>query len=408
MTRLRHGDELSDALNVLYSLVLEDGRRWGEAAVDFQHEDARHVLTPVRLSDVDQTDQRPYHYLTRSRGSSKTSDLAGLILAILLTQLRPGDRAYGIGADRDQARLLHDAAVGFIQRTPGLAAEFSIGSYRLTARRTGAIYETLAADAPGAWGLRPAVLVLDEVAQYPTTPSTTQFVEAITSAAAKSTDTRMILLTTAGSPSHPAHKLLEHARRDPLWRVHEVPGPSPWADPERLAEQKRRLPESSYLRLFENVWTEPEDALVLIDDLRAAIQLDGPQEPRPGVKYVIGLDVGLKNDRSVATVCHVEETAGHLSDADKRRVVLDRIAVWQGTRKEPVQLTELEAWLAHASKDYNNAAIIFDPWQAAGSMQRLRGSRSAGDRVLVHRGERRTTCSRTPQRLEEPRPRAAR
>jgi len=29
-------------------------------------------------------------------------------------------------------------------------------------------------------------------------------------------------------------------------------------------------------------------------------------------------------------------------------------------------------WLLHASKDYNNAALIFDPWQAAGTMQRLR------------------------------------
>jgi phage terminase large subunit-like protein len=221
-----------------------------------------------------------------------------LILAILLTQLRPGDRAYGIGADKDQARLLHDAAVGFIQRTPGLAHEFTIGSYRISAKRTGATFEALAADAPGAWGLLGRLYVLDEAAQYPVTPSTTQFVEAITSAAAKVSDARMVVLTTAGSPSHPAHKLLDHAKRDSLWRVHEVRGPSPWADPERLAEQKRRLPESSYLRLFENVWTEPEDALVLIDDLRAAIQLDGPQDPKPGERYVIGLDVGLKNDEA--------------------------------------------------------------------------------------------------------------
>jgi phage FluMu gp28-like protein len=96
--------------------------------------------------------------------------------------------------------------------------------------------------------------------------------------------------------------------------------------------------------------------------------------------YIIGLDVGLKNDRSVATVCHVEES-DEVSHHEKRRVVLDRIAVWQGTRKEPVQLGDLESWLAHASRDYNNAAIIFDLWQAAGSMQRLRGQ---GIRVVEY------------------------
>jgi hypothetical protein len=46
-----------------------------------------------------------------------------------------------------------------------------------------------------------------------------------------------------------------------------------------------------------------------------------------------------------------------------------------------VQLSEIEAWLAHASSDYNNAAIIFDPRQAAGSMQRLRGQ---GVRVIEY------------------------
>jgi phage terminase large subunit-like protein len=367
---------LSDALSVLEALVLEDGRRWGEAATDFQHEDAERVL--------DTTCTTPYHYLTRSRGSSKTSDLVGLILAILLTQLRPGDKCYGVGSDQGQARLLHDAAVGFIQRTPGLTTEFTVGSNKLTSKRTGATFEALAADAPGAWGLRGKLFVLDEVAQYPTTPTTTQFVEAITSAAAKVSDARMVVLTTAGSPSHPSHKLLEHAKGDPLWRIHEVKGPSPWASPDRLAEQQRRLPESSYRRLFLNQWVEPEDSLTTIADLRAAIQLAGPLEPVRGQRYIIGLDVGLKNDRSVATICHVEETGesvGRPTLSEGRRVVLDRIAVWQGTRKEPVQLKEVEAWLAHASKEFNSASIIFDPWQAAGSMQRLRGQ---GVRVIEY------------------------
>jgi hypothetical protein len=315
----------------------------------------------------------PYHYLTRSRGSSKTSDLAAFIVAILLTQLRPGDKIFGVGADRDQARLMRDAALGYIRRTPGLVQEFDVGTYKITARKTAATFEALAADAPGAWGLLGKVFVLDEVAQYAVTASTTQFVEAITSAAAKISDARMIVLTTAGSPSHPAHKLLEHAKSDGLWRVHEVPGPSTWMDPSRLEEQKRRLPESSYRRLFLNEWVESEDMLTTLDDLKAAVTLNGPQEPVAGRRYVVGLDVGLKADRTVACVCHVEDGPFPASGESSRRVVLDRIAVWQGSRQTPVQLSDVEAWLLQASKSYNNATIVLDIWQAAGTQQRLRG-----------------------------------
>lgn len=353
--------DLNNALDVLYALVLEDGRRWGEAASDFQITDAKQVLAL--------NSPTPYHLQTRARGSSKTSDLGAQVVTVIRTQLGVGQRAYGVASDRDQARLLLDAAAGFFQRTPGLAQEFDIGVFKIANTRTGASFEVLSADAPGAWGLRGHFYVLDEIAQWPTTPGARQLFEAITSAAAKLSDARMVLLTTAGSPSHWSFKLRAHALADPLWRVHEVKGPSPWMDQARLQEQKRRLPESSYRRLFQNEWVEPEDALVLLDDLRAAIQLDGPQEPVRGTRYIIGLDIGLKADRTVATICHVET----LHDGQQgRRVVLDRIAVWQGTRKEPVQLSDVEAWLLQASKSYNNAAICFDPWQAAGTTQRLR------------------------------------
>jgi hypothetical protein len=45
--------------------VIEDGRRWGEAATDIQWEDARAVLDPQSAT--------PFHLLTRARGYDKTS-----------------------------------------------------------------------------------------------------------------------------------------------------------------------------------------------------------------------------------------------------------------------------------------------------------------------------------------------
>jgi hypothetical protein len=237
----------SAALDLMYALVLEDGRRWGEAAAGFQRADAAAVL--------DASSPTPYHYLTRSRGGSKTADLAGMAIAAMLAQLPRGARLYGLAADRDQGRLLLDSISGYSARTPELKNALRVDSFRVTAPRSGSVLEVLAADAPGAWGLRPAFLIVDEIAQWATTDGPRRLWEATSSAVAKVRDARLVVLTSAGDPAHWAHGVLEHAVADPLWRVQEVRGPAPWLDEERLAEQRRRLPESSYRRLFLNEWT---------------------------------------------------------------------------------------------------------------------------------------------------------
>lgn len=87
------------------------------------------------------------------------------------------------------------------------------------------------------------------------------------------------------------------------------------------------------------------------------------------MRYVVGLDVGLTNDRTVAVVAHSEP----LDDGRVGwRVVLDRMQVWAGSRSAPVQLGEVEEWLTQAHRSYAGARLVADPWQAVGLLQRLR------------------------------------
>lgn len=341
-----------DGLDLMAGLVLEDGRRWGDAAERFQWEDAQAVLDP---------DVVPYHFLTRARGASKTTDLAGVAIAMLLT-LPDRSRLHWLAADREQGALAVDAIGGFADRTPMLQGALEIGNWHVRFTPTASSLEILAADAPGAWGLRTWGVFVDEIAQWATTPGPRRLWEAVSSAVAKNPHARMVALTTAGDPAHWSHKILEHAKADPLWRVHEVPGPAPWTDKGRLEEQQRRLPESSYRRLFLNEWTTSEDRLTTHDDLQACVTLDGPLEPIRGTRYVIGVDLGLKSDRTVAAVCHEKDG----------RVTLDRMAVWAGTRTRPVQLDEVEEWLHLTCRSYNRARVVMDPWQAVALAQRLR------------------------------------
>ena len=74
--------EVDATLGLLASLVLENGVRWGVAATPWQWQDGRAICDPNTAT--------PYHYLTRPRSTSKTTDLAAIVLAQLIAQAPPG------------------------------------------------------------------------------------------------------------------------------------------------------------------------------------------------------------------------------------------------------------------------------------------------------------------------------
>ncbi len=88
--------------------------------------------------------------------------------------------------------------------------------------------------------------------------------------------------------------------------------------------------------------------------------------------YVIGVDLGVRHDRTVAAVCHGER------EGTATTVALDRMEVWAGSPARPVDFGVVEEWLRETSRCYNHATIEGDPWQAIGMYQRLR---AAGVRV---------------------------
>ena len=259
------------ALAVLGTLLLEDGRRWADAAFAFQLEDAHAILAG----------ERPYHYLTRPRGASKTTDLAAVALALLLAA-GSRERLYWLAADRDQGQLAIDAIVGFCDRTPAIGDAVTLTSSAVEIKATGARLDVLPADAASSWGLRPAAVFCDEFAQWADTTESRRLWESVSSAVAKRTDAKLVVLSTAGDPAHFARRELDHALDSPMWRVHEVPGPTPWMDPERLAEQRERLSEAMYARLFRTSGRAGEDRLTSVEELRECVTLGRPASVQPG------------------------------------------------------------------------------------------------------------------------------
>jgi phage terminase large subunit-like protein len=347
-------DRSSDGVALVSGLVLEDGRRWGEVALDRQVDDLRAVLN---LSG------RRYHFVTRPRGGSKTTDVAAAAVAVLALDAPPGSRSYAVAADADQARLLVDAMARLIARTPGLAGAFSVEARRVTATATGATLEALAADGPSAFGLLPHLVVMDELAVWPETDNARQVFDAMLSAVPKTPHGRLVIITSAGSPSHWSYRVLERARSSRAWRTSEMPGPCPWIDSATLAEQQALISEAQYARLFLNEWTEPEDRLARRDDLDACIRFTGPQPPIPGRRYVMSLDMAYVHDQAVVAICH--------RDPDGI-VVVDVIEAWQGTPRNPVREADVEERLDELWRVYQRPSVWLDPWQTKGLAQRLR------------------------------------
>lgn len=352
------------ALSVLAGLVLADGHRWGDAAEALQKADAAAVLDP-------QGGPRR-HWLGRARGRSKTTDVAGMTLSVLLTPaeqggLRPGSVAYAGAADKDQARLLLDAARGYVARTPELRGVADVQAYRIVVPQRDVVLEVLTADGPSSYGLLPAWLVLDELCQWPETQNARLVYDALTSALPKVPDSRAAIMTTAGDPAHWSRRVYEHAVRSDLWRVSDAQGPAPWMSPTDLADERARLLPSVYARLFENVWTAPEDRLTTLDAVRECVRdSPDPLDAVKGVTYAIGLDLAVTRDNAVLAVAHLEDGAD-----EQPKVVCDLVRTWTPAKGRPVDLAEVETAVARIAAEYGRAVVAFDPAKAELMTQRL-------------------------------------
>lgn len=352
-------DPAQTALDVLSLMVLEDGRRWGETAADYQWTNAKAILAP---------DAEPrQHWIELPRGARKTTDLAGMLLALLYAQAPPMARLYVGASDEEQAAELIDAASGLISRTPELDGIYRVGELEITCIRSGASVRALAADA-SAMGKRAWLIVLDEVGNWPETRKARRFWGVLTSGNRKIAQCRTVVITNAGDPQHWAWKRRETARTSRHWRFVSIPGPLPWlteTDLEVLRENAETA--SEYERLHLNRWVTSEDRLASREDLAACTTLPGPLPYQPGKTYVAALDIGIVNDRTVLAVMHAEdEPAG-------RKVVLDRIDRWQGSKAAPVDLGDVRDTLIARAGEYRAAAIT-DPHQAVLIAQEARGA----------------------------------
>lgn len=340
-----------DPLALMAGLVLEDGRTWGEAAHDWQREDARAVLG---------LDDPRRHYLLRGRGMSKTTDTAAVVLALLLAEAPERARCHVYAVDADQAALFMDALAGLVGRTPGLPGALTLGARAATVKATGATLAVEASDGASAYGTRPWLTVVDELGAWPGTTNHRRLWSAIVSAVPKVPGSRLLVISTAGSPSGLGAEVWAEAQTSQHWRPSRVSGPSPWWSATDIASTRADLTASEWRRLILCEWAESDDALTSPEDVEACIRSGtATNPPSPSHEYVAALDVGTRRDLTALVVGHAERREAG------RVVVIDRVLYWRpadmGGR---VDLAEVEAATLRLCREYRVTRLRFDRMQA--------------------------------------------
>jgi len=179
---------------------------------------------------------------------------------------------------------------------------------------------------------------------------------------------RLLVLSSAGSPSHPSYKRWEQACAGGHWRASLTVGPSPWWSREDVESARSDLTAAEFRRYVLCEWAEADDSLATADDVAACVGDFTVLEPRRGVQYLISLDVGTRRDSTVLSVGHLEVTGAG------RRVVVDRVMRWTGSRLRPVPLGDVEEALLAVWRAYGRPRLVYDLHQAAQLTERLRSA----------------------------------
>jgi phage terminase large subunit-like protein len=296
--------------------VVQTKGRWAGSALkmeEWQHE----FLSELFLVWEDGQWVYSEAMLGISRKNGKSTLSAALALYMLLAAGEEGPEVYAAAASRDQARIVFQQAIEFVEGSPRLRDWLTVSKNAITCKANNGVFRVLASDAPKQYGLNPFGVVIDELWAH----DTPELYYALTTAQGARENALTVSITTAGFDRQSiCFELYERGKRleregglaamrsegylfkwyeaPPEATVHDLEGwkaanPSSWISDDFMAKQARRLPENVFRRLHLNQWTETEDAWIKPYEWDAC---RGLPVWDPSDESWMTLDVGIKRD----------------------------------------------------------------------------------------------------------------
>jgi hypothetical protein len=339
-------------------------------------------------------------WLERPRGHSKTSDLATSVAWCLFASSR---RLSGVlaAADREQAALLKSAVSKLIRLNSWLGEYLSVQVDKIINPHTGSECVVIASDVASSYGLLCDFIVADEVTHW----ADRGLWDSLLSTAAKRKTCLLLCITNAGFKDSWQWTIRQAVGNDPSWYFSRLEGPkATWITPDRLAEQRRLLPDIAYRRLWLNEWSGGSGDAVHPDDLLAALTQTGPMDGKElGWAYVAGLDLSVSRDATALVTLAIntgwteakesprpktapinralieagliearrDEGPQYINHAGTGRIRLADVRVWEPRDGNRVDLSDVEATIVATHERFGLSACAADPFQAALMVERL-------------------------------------
>lgn len=301
-------------------------------------------------------------WLTLPRGHDKTS-LIGRLMNWSLAFSRLQLDAVAAAADRDQANFIVDKMRTEARLNPWLEPLLYFRNHVVKGPK-GSTLKVISADARSNYGLSPDLIICDELTQWPNQANWDSLTTAKRKRGRKAVH---IVITNAGVKHTWQWDVLQQARASKTWWVYEAPGPiCSWMDREAMEQDRKTMLPAIARQMIDNEWLDPADSCGFVTRAEAEACADpGLYEQSSGLvgtQYVLSIDYGPVKDRTVMAVMHRPN--------DSERIVVDRLDVLQGSKKNRVPIEAVESWIDLQRSRFDVALLVVDPYQMEATIQK--------------------------------------
>jgi phage terminase large subunit-like protein len=308
--------------------------------------------------------------------SGKTGLAAMMVIYTAVVLAGQGGEINCLANDLEQSSSrVFKAVAQIIQASPLLRDSVSITVNRITFNSTGTTIAAVANDYEGFSGGNPTLNCYDELAYFSSESSRRLWDEGVPSPARRISF--RLSVSTAGFDGEPsplrdlydramgtAEEIATDLRRDGNFLCYWTNEcRAPWQRPEWVAEMRRTLRPSQFVRLILNQWASAESTFIELEQWdRCVDPTMMPLLTKSNYPVWAGLDLGLKHDSTALVTCGW--------DSDRIRVVEHRIFNPTGAATLDIEATA-EAAVLSLKNRFALQSVYYDPWQGIGLAQRL-------------------------------------
>jgi len=226
--------------------------------------------------------------------------------------------------------------------------------------KSGARWIVKSSDAVSSRGLRPSIVLYDELGWSPD-----RELFDVLSAAQAAQDNPLSVVTSTVGPVQAGilWELFELAREDdPAIRlIYHQDNLSPKITEEFLEQQRALLPGPVYAREHLNTWGAGSEAFCTLPDWQRAIGDADPRKVEDNGPSAAYLDLGWVHDETALAIGKRE--------GDKVRIL--HMEAWQGSQEIPVDFASVEARIIELKQRLNITQLTIESPQGVGMAQRL-------------------------------------